>query len=466
LRKLFYFIPFILLAWATTYLSSCKKDILFSKEHLTFSVDTVLFDTVFTTVGSTTKRFKIYNSSNSPVKISKVILEGGQSSPYRVNLDGVSGTSFSDIVLPSNDSLFMFVEVTLGENNVNTPFIIEDKIRFETNGKDQTVQLAAWGQDAYFYDNKEVSGTWAADKPHVIYNIALVDSLKSLIIEAGARIHLHKGAMLFVKSGELHIQGTADNKVVFEGDRLESFYSDVKGQYYGIYLNEALPSTINHAIIKNGTAGVHIFSEHPSNGSNYTLDIRNTEIFNQASYGIFNYSGGKIYGENLNIHNNSLYAYFLLEGGDHKFINSQFLSYGSEGNQPAVALKNYFTRSDGITYIGNINEGAFYNSIIYGGGDYQIAYDTITENGTVTIDMDYHTNLIRQKDTPATNHPGFIDNIWNQSPQFENIEEKEFVIKPSSPCYNNGSNAFPVPLTDITGKFRNSPPDIGAYEVD
>src|SRR5690554_7695296 len=105
------------MAWAASFLSGCKKDILFSKENLSFSVDTVLFDTVFTTVGSTTKRFKIYNTSNRPVKIDHVILEGGQSSPYRVNLDGVSGVKFSDIVLPANDSLYMFVEVTLGENN-------------------------------------------------------------------------------------------------------------------------------------------------------------------------------------------------------------------------------------------------------------------------------------------------------------------------------------------------------------
>src|SRR5690554_3728431 len=82
------------MAWAASFLSGCKKDFLFSKENLSFSVDTVLFDTVFTTVGSTTKRFKIYNTSNRPVKIDHVILEGGQSSPYRVNLDGVSGVKF------------------------------------------------------------------------------------------------------------------------------------------------------------------------------------------------------------------------------------------------------------------------------------------------------------------------------------------------------------------------------------
>jgi len=465
LKKLLYFLPFVLLAWASTYLSGCKKDILFSKEYLSFSLDTVLFDTVFTTVGSTTKRFKIYNKSNRPVKIDKVVLEGGKDSPFRVNLDGVSGITFSDIVLPANDSLFMFVEVTLGENGDPNIFIIQDKIRFETNGKVQFVQLDAWGQDAHFYNNEEVSGTWDNTKPHVIYNIALVDSMSSLTIQAGTKIYMRKGAILYVNKGTLNIEGEFTNKVVIQGDRLESFYNDVKGQYYGIYLNEARASKINNAIIKNGTTGVHVFGNNSSNlSSEYTLTITNTEIYNQSSYGIFNYSGGKIYGDNLNIHSNGQYAYFLLEGGDHHFRHCQFLGYDSDGNQPAVAIKNYYTRSDGITYIGAINEGAIYNSIIYGSGDFQIAYDTITNNGAVTIDVDYNTNFIKQKTIPT--HPGFVNTTWNQNPLFEWVEGKIFQIKTNSPCIDsaNGNTNYTVP-TDIIGTPRVFFPDIGAYEI-
>lgn len=457
------YLLFFILATITVFnLSSCKKDILFSKEYLSFSVDTVLFDTVFTTVGSTTKRLKIYNKSNKPVKISQVILEGGTSSPFRINLDGVPGTEFSDIILPAEDSLFMFVEVTIEENTyINTPFIITDKVRFETNGKDQTVVLDAWGQDAYFYKTQYVDGDWHADKPHVIYNVAKVNSLKSLTIHAGAKVHLHKGAILYV-SGELHVQGTYADKVVFQGDRLESFYEDVKGQYYGIYFDHAFASTIDNAIIKNGTAGIHVFGNHPNNPG-YTLELTNTEIYNHASYGIFNYSGGKIKGENLNIHNNGVYAYFLLEGGDHNFTHSQFLSYGAEGNHPAVAIKNYFTRSDGYTYIGDVNEGSFYNSIIYGNGEYQIGYDTLTNGGAVSIHYDYNTNFIRQGEVPLG--PNFVNNTWNVNPKFESIAEKNFKIKATSPCIEEGSNAFYLPF-DIEGNARDTDnPDIGAYEV-
>ena len=56
---------------------SCKKPISYSKSHLTFSTDTVLFDTIFTTLGSTTKRFKVYNPANLPINIEEIELMGG-----------------------------------------------------------------------------------------------------------------------------------------------------------------------------------------------------------------------------------------------------------------------------------------------------------------------------------------------------------------------------------------------------
>ena len=64
----------------------------FSKENLTFSVDTIVFDTVFTTVGSTTKQFKIYNPSSKSIQIDEIELMGGDQSPFRLNVDGEKGT--------------------------------------------------------------------------------------------------------------------------------------------------------------------------------------------------------------------------------------------------------------------------------------------------------------------------------------------------------------------------------------
>ena len=469
MRKIAYSV-FVLLLITTLFVNnSCKKDDFLSDGPLSFSVDTLVFDTVFTTVGSTTRRFKIYNKNNRPVKIKEITLAGGNASNYRINIDGIKGLKINDVTIGANDSLFAFVEVTLDPNDMNTPLIVEDSILFTTDKHEQRVVLAAWGQDAYFYYNgiflNGESGILPNDKPHVVYGFAAVDSAQSLTVQAGTRFHLHKNALLIVYKGALAIEGTVDNKVIIEGDRLEPFYQDVKGQYYGVYFSEALPSSINHAIIKNGTAGIHVFSSGA--GNNYTLEVRNTEIYNHASYGIFNYSGGAIYGENLLVHNNGLYAFFQLEGGAYNYRQSHFLSYGSDGNQPAVAIRNYFTRSDGITYLGDILEGNFFNSVIYGNSANQIAYDTLTQDGAVAINYNYVHNLIRLEDPDSYDElSGFTGNFWNTDPEFISISERNFKYSASSILNENGSPDHTT-FTDILERTRNtSAPDIGAYELD
>ena len=81
-----YFFAFTVLLglffWGT--LSSCNKQVLLSKSNLSFSTDTLVFDTVFTTIGSTTLSFKIYNSDQRSLKIDEIELMGGENSVYRI----------------------------------------------------------------------------------------------------------------------------------------------------------------------------------------------------------------------------------------------------------------------------------------------------------------------------------------------------------------------------------------------
>ena len=70
------FLLFSLLIIITGVISSCKKSNFLSKGNLSFSVDTVVFDTVFTTIGSTTQQFKIYNKEKKTVNIEEIELMG------------------------------------------------------------------------------------------------------------------------------------------------------------------------------------------------------------------------------------------------------------------------------------------------------------------------------------------------------------------------------------------------------
>lgn len=444
------------------YSTGCKKGKLTSDGVLSFSADTVVFDTVFTTIGSVTKNFKFYNNDSRPLTVNSIKLMGGDNSPYRINVDGVSGTEFNDVNIEGNDSLYVFVEVTLDPNNQLNPIVIEDSIQFTTNGAVQYVQLAAWGQDMYFHYKDLNEGTWPNDKPHVIYSYAAVDSSKTLNIQAGTDIYLHKNAILYVYKGALNINGALNNPVTLQGDRLEMDYDDVAGQYYGIYFHEALPSTINYAEIKNGISGVHLYSEDDAN-TGYTLNLTNTKIYNCARYGVFIYAGAKVKAENCLIYKNQNHALLVLEGGDFNFNHCHLVGYSDQGSSvPAVGLSNaYYDPSTGNTFISSIEEGVITNSVIYGTLDQELAFDTISDPG-ITLSFQFENNLIRSQS--VFTEPFFVNNIWNQNPGFKDVTENDFEFWSTSPLRDAGNNLFFVP-TDILGNSRVNVPDIGAYEL-
>ncbi|MDQ3191401.1 MAG: hypothetical protein M3Q58_07405, partial [Bacteroidota bacterium] len=142
---------FILLLLAVLVFS-CRRDQVLTdpSAKLNFSMDTVLFDTVFTSIGSSTRQLKIYNNNNRNIIVSNIRLAGGTASQYRFNVDGIPGPAVQDLEVLANDSLFLFVEVTVDPLNVNSPLIIKDSILFETNGNLQDVDLVAWGQNAHY----------------------------------------------------------------------------------------------------------------------------------------------------------------------------------------------------------------------------------------------------------------------------------------------------------------------------
>lgn len=452
----------------TSLNTSCKKPLIYSKGNLAFSKDTVVFDTVFTTIGSTTQQLKIYNTANRTVLIDEVELMGGGNSPFRVNLDGLSGTNFSGIELEGGDSLFLFVEVTLDPNGGNLPMVVEDRIRFRTNGTDQFVQLAAWGQDVYYHysvlsGNGPVdvnSGTWPNDKPHLIYGAAFVDEGDQLTIPAGTQIYMHKNSFLYVYKGTLNIEGTLGNEVVIQGDRLESDYDDVSGQFYGVYLDSALSSTINYAIIKNGTTGIHIEGDGP-NGSNPTVTVTNTIIENCARYGIMNFYGAAVKAENCLIYKNGFHAFINLAGRGFEFNHCHLLGYGTGDEQlPAIGISDFYTSSAGTATI-DVN-GIIRNSVIYGNQESEIAFN-LDNNGSNTFEV---RNCLIKRD-PAGTDPFYVGNmLWNLDPQFKDIAENDFEFWSASPLQGAADSSFPTTSgTDIKGIVRGGQPDIGAYEL-
>ena len=449
--------------------SGCKKIQGFSKGNLSFSVDTVVFDTVFTTIGSTTKQFKIYNTDTKTITIDEIELMGGTSSPFKINVDGSSGKLFSNIKIEGKDSLFTFLEVRLKVNNQTNPMVIRDSIRFRTNGIDQYIQLAVWGQDMYYHysrltpGNQELDlneGTWPNDKPHLIYGAAFIDEGKTLNIQAGTKIYLHKNALLYNYKGTLNVNGELNNEVTFQGDRLESDYASISGQYYGIYFDSARPSSINYAIIKNGTTGIHLFSNNETNISNYTLTVTNTKIYNNANNGILIYSGARVFAENCVISKNGSFGLLVLLGGDFNFNHCDILGYNSNSKNQAVGITNHFN-IDGVTNVSSIHQGIIKNSVIYGNLASEIAFDTISLSG-VTLNFDIERCLIK-KETIGTDPFYKNGNLWNKDPLFSNISEGKFTFENTSPLKGTADDNSPTTSGKTIEGLSFSPGNIGAY---
>src|SRR5664279_3657414 len=157
------------LQFLTLILFACQPEAFITNESakLRLSADTIIFDTIFSTFGSTTRWLMIYNPFSKSLKVSSIRLAGGSGSMFRINVDGSKGTLFTDVEIRPKDSLYILVAVTINPSGNNNPVIVGDSIIFETNGNTQKVQLRAWGQDMNLYKNQVIkTQTWTADKPY------------------------------------------------------------------------------------------------------------------------------------------------------------------------------------------------------------------------------------------------------------------------------------------------------------
>ncbi|MEG2178825.1 MAG: hypothetical protein RRY15_08130, partial [Bacteroidales bacterium] len=128
-KKLTLYFPFIL--FLATLLGCLEEDFSVDPKHtLSFSTDSVKFDTLFTETGSATYRLMIYNRNAKPIRISTIKLAGGENSYFYLNVDGMQGREFKEIEMRSKDSIFVFIEVKINPNNAQTPFLIKDSLLF------------------------------------------------------------------------------------------------------------------------------------------------------------------------------------------------------------------------------------------------------------------------------------------------------------------------------------------------
>ncbi|AWM12453.1 hypothetical protein DI487_00210 [Flavobacterium sediminis] len=496
-----------ILAITLTALVSCRNDFDFepSTGNLSFSRDTVYLDTVFTNIGSSTYTLKVYNRSDKNIAIPKIELGKGESSNYRLMVDGIPGKTFQNVELLAKDSMFVFIEVTSDISEANpTDFLYTDQILFGDSGNFQKVELVTLIQDAYFlYPQRFGNGTtetlpigedeiygffldetdpvngnelhWNNSKPYVIYGYAAVPSTKTLIVDAGARVHFHaESGLIVANNASLQINGTysnteeLENEVIFEGDRLEPGFADVPGQWGTIWFSQgSTNNTISNLTVKNATVGLFVTGNDGT--ATPTIDIQNTQIYNCSNVGILARTGNMT-GRNVVINNCGETALSCSFGGSYDFTHCTFANYWATPSQYCIMIDDY----DGSPEYA-LTQANFKNCIVYGSTNQSLYF---SRYGTNDANYNFLFDSCLIKFIDSSNQFGniaeyqfvgshysncIIAEIYNSNlPDFKDPDNNEMIIGDNSAAKGAANTTYST-FNDILNNPRISPTDIGAY---
>ncbi|NDK54920.1 right-handed parallel beta-helix repeat-containing protein [Pontibacter fetidus] len=421
---------------------------------LEFSQDTVLFDTVFVTQGSVTKRLKVYNPNKKAVRISNITLVGAAASPYNLIINGQETIVRNNLELRGKDSLYILVKVNINPNDVNLPFLVADSILFETNGQRQTIKLVAYGQNAVFH-RKETIGTttWTSDLPHVLLDTVLLREGATLTINKGARIVAGSKGVLLI-NGTLNVNGTPEERVTFIGYRREPEYVRAPGQWEGIrILTKSSNNSIKYADIRNTTYGLRI--GNPGKGG--TL-VEGCIISHAFLDGIIAFTSD-VQVINSLIYNCGQFGFGGLGGGNYEVLYSTIVNYNNSlpRENSAFVVTDYIPDTEIKDKPTSLR---LVNTIVY--SDNFSAEDELLLDVKEGTGLDIANNLLRTaKYKDALNRNG---NILNKEPKFKDIGKFIFRLDTLSPA-SNAARVLPTITKDITGTNRHATtPDIGAYE--
>lgn len=462
---------------------ACQKEMVSDDPTLAlkFSHDTVLFDTVFTTMGSSTKQIMVYNPNKNAIQIDQVSMREGKY--FKINLDGENNLDqLRDITVRGGDSLFLFIRTYIDPLNENSPVFIEDDIAFGVNGHVQKINLQAYGQDVEKIripgDSLIMTLSLTSQKPYLLYDTLNVGNLT---IEAGTTIYMHTGAGVYVY-GSMKAQGTKEKPIVFRGDRTDRLFDSVpyrmaSGQWDGIYLLHAqgmMPPTytLDYVDILSGSVGLYVYSE--STGLILPkLTMKNSRIHNHSIYGLVvqNVDAEVV---NCEISNCASYCVYLA-GGKHQFVHNTIAAYYGYPYTNLNIHQNIIPEDVAAVYINNLSKNnaktisSFTNCIITGGRKQSLMvatplpdyYEGRFEGNYLRCDS--LDKVFAKNNVYASDSDTMV--FRNTYYLYEKYHYYDFHLDSLSPARGIGDSIMALKYpTDIVGCPRKGKPDAGCYE--
>ena len=511
---------FLCLLLACTALGSwllpgCKprEEQLTTSGGLAFSVDTVKFDTVFTTIGTVTKRLWVYNRNPKAVSIDLISLDNPSTSPYTLIINGDLKQTATNVLVRGQDSLLLLVRAKLpdsGQSTAAKDFVVQQNLNFSTNGQSQHVLLRSFGQNIYLHQNVQLACgpngiVWTNDRPHVLYGTVVVPAGCTLRLKPGTRVYAHAGATLVVE-GTLLVNSPADftpgagttdtisaknaNIVRFAGDRsTDAQYAAAPGQWTGIVLDaSSRGNLLRYALVQNATFGVLLYNPKNDQATQPDVTLQNSVIryisgSNVSFAGVASATGlpgaavlslsGRVAATNTLF--SDCYEYAVLGYGGGSFD----LNFCTVANYPATSTVRKtasltFTNASATDTTKRYAFGALSirNSIVYGSIDDELFLQHYDDyRASVVVKNSLLKTQLYSAATPAANKPSLaapaLANILNQDPKFLKPYGGSFGdyrLGSTSPARQRPSPVGPVPARDLLNLPRTATPSLGAYE--
>lgn len=458
----------LLLILVSGLFSSCNEENFStnSSHKLSFSQDTLSFDTVFTSIGSATAILKVYNRNKEPLNISSIQLANASNSGFKINLDGEKGTQFSNVEIQGGDSMHVFVEVKIDPLNKENPILIKDSLVFLTNGNKQDIKFLAYGQDVVIIKGKTLKKDtlFTAQRPILIYDSIRVNDGVKMQCEAGTRFYFHDKAALLVH-GTLVAEGILGNPVLFRGDRLDRLFADVPydrvpGQWKGIRLySTSVNNRLNYVDIHSGDYALLC----DSSGVDVDKVLLTNSLLHNVKSDALNLKACKAVIANCLLSNAGKNCVSLL-GGNYTFIHNTLANFYSWEARTGVALA-FGNFQDKIMYP---LKASFLNCLITGSSSDELAGKK-SSNSTIPFDYLFSNSLVNSPKENASSQ--LVNIVWTQENNFFYIGKKNlrYDLRPTSK--NKAINIGDIELAkqypfDINGRDRllDGKPDAGCYE--
>ena len=469
------FLPLLCLIIVAT---ACEEGITTNPaDRLSFSADTLRFDTLFTEQTSPTITLKVYNPNSKAILINSVRLE--QNRFFFLNIDGEADPlNMRDIRIEAKDSMYVFLKANFSKHSTNDAVLLTDRLLFNYNDQLSAIEIEAVSQNVRRLTNQTYEGDVTFDNtmPYLVYDTLLI--LGNLTITEGAKFYMHEHSVIFCL-GNVVMNGTVGSPIVFRGDRTDNLFTDVpydyvSGNWLGIYILQeadapARAHTINCANIHSAAVG--LFCQSPQAAERSRLTLTNSVIYNMSAYGV---TLQNIDAELINneISNCSMYCLYL-SGGKHTIIHNTIASYFNSKEAPAM---HYVGHEDvAAVYINDVSKNVattetyMHNNVIAGSRQNNLVLATPLLNryvGSFT-----HNYLIND----TLPYPQFSDNIYgttgdtvfvNTVFRSETHEYYDFRLDSLSPARGIADTAIArLYQTDRLGNDRllNGVSDAGCY---